>query len=78
MICGMTREENDRLAWALSLGLIAEAILAVTCPRVLAFIPVLACLFFSVRLGANTIRAFVQGLNEGQDPRHAKRPPDAP
>ncbi len=27
---------------------------------------------------ARCIRAFVQGVNEADDPRHAKRPPDAP
>ncbi len=35
-------------------------------------------LFFSARLGARTIHAFIQGVNEGDDPRFAKRPPDDP
>jgi len=35
-------------------------------------------LFLAIRLGAQTIHAFIEGINEGDDPRRAKRPPDAP
>ena len=35
-------------------------------------------LFLAARVGAQTIHAFVEGINEGDDPRTAKRPPDPP
>jgi hypothetical protein len=38
----------------------------------------LVVLALAVRLGARCIHAFIQGINEGDDPRYAKRPPDDP
>lgn len=44
----------------------------------LAVIGAFALLALNVRTGARCIRAFVQGINEADDPRHSRRAPTFP
>jgi len=59
-------------------GLTVSTALALRWPIVLAQFITIVLLYAFVRIGACTIHAFVQGVNEGDDPRFAKRPPDPP
>ncbi len=64
-----------RVLW---FGFTVTAATALRWPIALIQFVILSLTYFLVRLGACTIHAFIQGVNEGDDPRFAKRPPDPP
>lgn len=63
--------------WAVTIFLVATVI-AETVWGAGVLVGYITMTLYMVRLGARTIHAFVQGVNEGDDPRCAKRPRDDP
>jgi hypothetical protein len=74
----MHRDRTNLKMLALSVAAIAGVIASITRPDLLAVGGAGALLFLLLRLVARTLHAFIQGINEGDDPRQQKLPPDDP
>ena len=59
-------------------GILAALAIKMWHPDSAEIVAVLVLLILATRLAARTIHAFVQGVNEGDDPRHAKLPSEPP